>query len=416
MLTRRRFIGGLGTAGAGVAATGMLSSPFRATAAARKASVELGNVKITDVKTAAIDIKYKTHLVKVTTDSVLYGLGEAFPKAEVAQDIATIKKSIIGEDPLQVEYLQQKLTADFMSRGARTGALSGAISGIEIALWDLAGKILNVPVYQLLGGGGYRDKLLIYHDSGSPKTTDPQAWVEEAHKSIEHGFRAIKFSFSRLSGDRWNRTIPLHDMVKWTRILEAVRSDLGPEFPLAVDLHWRYNTRDALRFTQMIEDVGLWFLEDPIPPENADAFARLTAASKVPILTGENLYAREGFRPFIEKQACDFIHPDPQKCGGLLETKKIADWADLYYISMLCHNGCTPVGTIASGHACMNIKSFVALESDNVDVPHWEDIIQRDGPIFTDGYLKLSKKPGLGIELNEDVCRAHLAEGSGFFE
>ena len=416
MLTRRQFIGGIGAAGTGVATTGMLLSPFPASAAAHAAGAKLGTVKITDVKTAAIEIKYKTHLVKVTTDSGLYGLGEAFPKAEVAQDIATIKRKIIGKDPLQVEYLQQKLTAEFMSRGARTGALSGAISGIEIALWDLAGKILKVPVYQLLGGGGYRDKLLVYHDAGSPKTTAPQAWVEEAHRSIEHGFRAIIFSFGRLSGDRWNRTIPLQDMILWTRILEAVRSDLGPDFPIGVDLHWRYNTRDSLHFTQMVEDLSLWFLEDPMPPENADAYARLTAASKVPILTGENLYAREGFRHFIEKQACDFIHPDAQKCGGLLETKKIADWAELYYINMLCHNGCTPVGTIASGHACMNIKSFVALESDSVDVPHWKDIIQRDGPIFSDGYLRLSKKPGLGVELNEDVCRAHLVEGTTFFE
>ncbi len=96
--------------------------------------------------------------------------------------------------------------------------------------------------------------------------------------------------------------------------------------------------------------------------------------------------------------------------------KKIADWADVYYMSMLCHNGSTPVGTIASGHACANIKSFIALESDSVDVPHWQDIIVRDGPIFNDGYLELSDKPGLGIELNEDVCRANLAQGSGFFE
>ena len=414
MLTRRNFFGA-----AGLATAGALSYSGQILKAMPSASGSFGNVKVRDVKTAAIDVGYKTHLVKVTTDSGLYGLGEAFPKAEVAEDIKTIKEEIIGRDPLAVEYLQHRLTTKFMSRGGRTGALSGAISGIEIALWDLAGKILNVPVYRLLGGGGYRDKILLYHDCGSPKGyDDPQAWVEEAHKSIAHGFRAIKFSFSRLSGDKWNRTIPLGDMVKWARILEAVRADLGPDFPIALDFHWRYNTRDSMRFTQMIEDVGLWFLEDPMPPENADAFARLTAASKVPILTGENLYGREGFRPFIEKQACDYIHPDPQKCGGLLETKKIADWAELYYINMLCHNGSTPVGTIANGHACMNIKSFVALESDSVDTPHWKKIVQRDAPIFDDGYLKLSDNPGLDITLDEDVCRAHLADPdvSGFFE
>jgi L-alanine-DL-glutamate epimerase-like enolase superfamily enzyme len=380
------------------------------------AVTEVGKVKIQDVKTAAIKIKkYKTHLVKITTNAGLYGLGEAYPKAEVEDDIHLAKKEIISEDPLRVEYLHQKMTEELVSRGSRSGALCGAIAGIETALWDLAGKILNIPVYILLGGG-YRDKLLLYHDSESPKSNDPKAWVDEALKSRDHGFQAIKLSLRHITGEEWNRTLSTADMKIWVKILEAVRLSLGPDFPLAVDLHWRYNTRESLSFTRMIEHLNMWFLEDPMPPENADAFVRLTAASNVPILTGENLFSRQGFRPFIEKQACDLIHPDAQKCGGLLETKKIADWADLYYIGMLCHNGCSPVGTIASGHACKAIKSFQALESDSVEVPYWQDLIKRDGPIFKDGYLEIPDKPGLGIELNEDVCRAHLSEGAGFFE
>jgi len=411
MLNRRSFLGM-----AGVATAGVLSSSSQLLRAMPQATTELGKVKIKDVKTAAIKIKkYKTHLVKITTDSGLYGLGEAFPKAEIAADIQDAKKQIIGEDPLQVEYLHQKMTEKLISRGSRTGSLCGAIAGIETALWDLAGKILNVPVYVLLGGA-YRDKILVYHDTDSPKSNDPAPWVEEAERSRDYGFKAMKFSLRHISGEQWNRSLSLNDMRIWVRILEATRKELGDNFPLGVDLHWRYNTRGALRFLQMVEHLNLWFVEDPMPPENANAFARLTAASNVPIATGENLYSRQGFRPFIEKQACDIIQPDPQKCGGLLETKKIADWADMYYMTMLCHNGCTPVGTIASGHACKAIKSFFALESDSMEVPYWQDIIQRDGPVYKDGYLEIPKKPGLGIELNEDVCRKHLAEGSGFFE
>ena len=202
----------------------------------------------------------------------------------------------------------------------------------------------------------------------------------------------------------------------WVKILDAIRAELGPDFPLAVDLHWRYNTRDALQFIQMTEHLNLWFIEDPIPPENADAMARITAATKVPICTGENLYTRHTWRPFIEKQACDIIQPDVQKCGGLLETKRIADWADLYYMPMVCHNLCSPVGTIASGHVCAAIRSFIALESDSVELPYWQDIIQHDGTIYKDGYLELPNKAGFGIELNGKVCRRYLAEGSGFFE
>ncbi|MFC2136110.1 mandelate racemase/muconate lactonizing enzyme family protein [Bacteroidota bacterium] len=411
MISRRTFINT-----AGLTAAGLITKPTQILKAKPNAVTEIGKVKITDVKTAAIKIKkYKTHLIKIETDSGFFGLGEAYPKAEIADDIQDVKRKIIGKDPLFVETLHQHLTEEFISRGSRTGSLCGAISGIEIALWDLAGKILNVPVYVLLGGK-YRDKLLIYHDADSPKGYDSNAWVDSIQKSVDHGFKAIKLSLPRYDGEEWNRTIPTANLNKWVKILEAVRSSLDPEIKIAVDLHWKYNTRDSLKFTRMMEHLDIWFLEDPMPPENADAFARLTSQSKTPIATGENLFSREGFRPFIEKQACDFIHPDAQKCGGLLEMKKIADWADLYYMNMLCHNGCSPVGTTASGHACMAIKSFIALESDGVTIPYWQDIIKREGPFYKNGYLEVPNKPGIGVELNEDVCKAHLADDRGFFE
>jgi len=379
MLTRRTFLSAVG----GLAATGFLAQRSGLLLAMPRASTELGKVKIRDVKTASVKLTYyAAHLVKVTTDSGLYGLGEAYNRAGIVSHIHAIKRQIIGEDPLQVDYLYQKMSDAGVGQGSRAGSLSGAIAGIESALWDLAGKILNVPVYVLLGGK-FRDKVLIYHDTGSPNTIDPKPWVEEAKRSRSLGFKAMKFDLNRFRGERWNRTLSSVDMKAWVNILEAIRKELGHDFPLGVDLHWGYNTREALRFLQMVEHLNLWFLEDPIPPENADALARLTAASKVPIATGENLFTRQSFRPFIEKQACDIIQPDPQKCGGLLETKKIADWADLYYMNMLCHNMCTPVGTMASAHACMAIRSFMALESDSVELPHWQDIIERDGP-FTE--------------------------------
>jgi L-alanine-DL-glutamate epimerase-like enolase superfamily enzyme len=382
--------------------------------AAPTAATELGKVKITDVKTASLNLRYPIHLVKVTTDSGLCGIGEAYNRAGVISHIEAIKRQLIGKDPLQVDYLYQRMCEAGVGQGSRAGSLSGAISGMETALWDLAGKILNVPVYTLLGGK-FRDKVLIYHDTGSPNTIDPKPWVEEMVRSREIGFRAIKVDLNRFRGESWNRALSSEDAKAWVKILEAIRDELGPDFPLGVDLHWRFNTRDSMRFVQMVEHLNLWFLEDPMPPENAEAFARLTAASKVPIATGENLYTRQSFRPFIEKQACDIIQPDAQKCGGLLEMKKIADWADLYYLSMLCHNMCSPVGSIASGHACMAIRSFLALESDSVEIPYWADIIQHDGPIYRDGYLEVANKAGLGIELNDEVCRRHLIEGTGFF-
>jgi len=411
MLTRRKLLSAAG----GLAAAGCLLNRPRILDAAPQAATEFGRVKIVDVKTASVRIRYPAHLVKVVTDSGLYGIGEAYNRAGIVDHIESIRGRVIGEDPLQVDYLYQKMCEAGVGEGSRAGSLSGAISGIETALWDLAGKLLNVPTYVLLGGK-FRDKILIYHDTGSPNTIDPKPWVDEMARSREIGFRAIKVDLNPFHGERWNRALSSEDMKAWIHILEAIRAELGPDLPLGVDLHWKFNTRDAMRFVQAAEHLNLWFLEDPMPPENADAFARLTAASKVPIATGENLFTRQSFRPFIEKQACDIIQPDAQKCGGLLEMKKIADWADLYYLNMLCHNMCTPVGTIASAHACAAIRSFIALESDSVELPHWQDIILRDGPIYKDGYYELPNRPGLGIELNEDVCRRHLVDGSGFFE
>ena len=138
-------------------------------------------------------------------------------------------------------------------------------------------------------------------------------------------------------------------------------------------------------------------------------------ATNIPIVTGENLFTRSTWKPFIEKQACDAIQPDPQKCGGLLETKWIAEWAAMYSMPLFVHNLCTPVGTLASAHLCAAQQSFVSLESDSVEIPHWQNVVQHDGSFYNEGYLELNDKPGFGFELNEDVCRKHLIEDHGFF-
>ena len=413
MLRRRDLFA---AAAGGAAAITFLPELSRVVEAVAGAESEFGKVKIRDVKTASVRLSYDIHLVKITTDAGLYGIGEAYRGAGTIDWIEDMKGHVIGKDPLQVDVLWHRMMDAGSGADARSGTLTGAIAGIESALWDLAGKILNVPVYVLLGGK-FRDKLLIYHDTGSPNTEDTGPWAEEARRSRdEYGFKAMKFDLYPSRGDRWNRTLSSEDMRIWVKILEAIRGELGMDFPLAVDLHWKYNTRDALRFTQMTEHLNLWFMEDPLPPENAEALRRITDATKVPICTGENLYTRHTWRPFIEGQACDIIQPDMQKCGGLMETKRIADWADLYYMPMACHNLCSPVGTMASGHACAAIRSFITLESDSVELPYWQDIVQHDGSFYKDGYLEIPNKPGFGIELNEDVCRAHLGEGSTFFE
>ena len=235
-------------------------------------------------------------------------------------------------------------------------------------------------------------------------------------RSLDWGFKAMKFDLNPWRGDSWNRSLEAADIRDWIRILEAIKAELGPDIPFGVDFHWKFNPQDILKFLKEVEDLGLWFVEDPIPTHNADAMKKVTDSTTVPIVTGENLFTRHTFRPFIEKQAVDAIQIDTQKAGGLMETKWIADWANLYNIPMFVHNLCTPVGTMASGHACAAIQSCISLESDSVELPHWQHLVVSDGEFYKEGYLEIPDKPGLGIELDEDVVREHLIGGSGYFE
>ena len=418
-LNRRKFI----TMAGGASALGIAAPLSGGIMAAPGAKSNVGKVKITDIKTATVDIKYPAHLVKIETDSGLFGLGESVPRKDqrngenrdMTGNIRNLKKYLVGEDPLQYAVLYETMMRGDIRLGSWAGTVPGLISGVETALLDLVGKMLEVPVYTLLGGK-FRDKILIYHDTGAPKTADPQAWVDEARRSVEYGFKAHKFDLNPWRGDRWNRSLLDADIRDYVKILEAIREELGPDAPLGVDLHWKYNPQDALKFLKEVEDMGLWFVEDPIPTHNADALKKVTDSTSVPIVTGENLFTRHTFRPFIEKQAVDAIQIDTQKAGGLMETKWIADWANLYNIPMYVHNLCTPVGTMASGHACAAIQSCISLESDSVELPYWQNLVINDGSFYKDGYLEIPDKPGLGIELNEDVVREHLVEGSGYFE
>jgi L-alanine-DL-glutamate epimerase-like enolase superfamily enzyme len=245
------------------------------------AESQLGKVRIRDVQTATIMMRYPAHLVKVTTDSGLAGIGEEHSSsAGIVDQIQHLKRYVIGEDPLQAEYLWTKMMEATSGHGSIAGSTVSSISGIETALWDLAGEILNVPVYTLLGGK-YRDRLYVYHDTGSPRTADPKPWVEEALRSKEYGFKAMKFDLDwesrgqAIAGKEpfqyrreiWNRTISAEEQRQWVRILEEILKALGPGYDVGVDCHWNYNTRDALRFAQAIEPLNVWFLEDPTARE-----------------------------------------------------------------------------------------------------------------------------------------------------
>ena len=197
-------------------------------------------------------------------------------------------------------------------------------------------------------------------------------------------------------------------------VVAAVREAVGRDVMVAMDCHWKFAVGDAIKLAQAVEPYDLLWLEDPVPPENIDAQAKVTAATRTPICTGENLYRKHGFRELIEKQAAEIIAPDIPKMGGLLEAKKVADHADTYYIPVAPHNVASPVGTVAAAHVCAAMSNFLVIEFHAHDVPWWADLVDGEPPI-KDGFIHLTEAPGHGLTLNEDVARAHLKPGSSFF-
>jgi L-alanine-DL-glutamate epimerase-like enolase superfamily enzyme len=388
-------------------------------------------MKITDVRAASIRANFEWVLVRVTTDDRIVGLGEAYWGAGVEDIVGRLKGLLVGEDPHNVDWLYQKMIRGMSGAGSTGGATVAAISGVEIALWDVVGQALGTPVYNLLGGR-YRDKITVYADCGHGEAPTPAAWAERARRAVERGFRAIKFDIDNVDPARFapphhvgvgrkgwlqgqQQPISNQEMDHILALVASVREAIGPHIDLALDCHWNYNTRDVITLARQLEPFRLMWLEDPTPPDNVEALKRVTDASPVPICTGENHYTRHGLRPLITAQAADILQPDIPKMGGLLEAKKVADLADLYYMPVAAHNVCSPVGTLAACHACAGMRNFTVLEFHGQDVPWWGDLVE-GGPLIVDGAIALPSAPGLGVTLNEDVARAHLAEGSRFFE
>ena len=200
-------------------------------------------------------------------------------------------------------------------------------------------------------------------------------------------------------------------------LVAAIRKALGKDVDLAIDCHWNYGVNDAIRLARACEPYELIWLEDPVPPENNDAIARVTAATTTPIATGEHHYQRHHFRELLERKAADLLAPDFQKVGGLLEGRRIADMAEVHYTQLAPHNISGPIGTMASAHLCAAIPNFLALEWHAASVPFFDELIKgRRGPLLEKGYIRMPEKPGLGIELDEGVAYRYRKRTEAFFD
>ena len=200
-------------------------------------------------------------------------------------------------------------------------------------------------------------------------------------------------------------------------VSHAAYEALPDHAELCLDLHWCYQTADALRVARRLEDIDILWLEDPTPPEDLEALKYVTDHTSVPIACGENHWMSHGLRPMIERRAADIITPDIPRFGGIQEARKVAELCEQHYLGFAPHNICTPVGTVASAHVCANAPNFLALEHHGLDCPWWDDIaVDWGGPVVDGGHITLPDRPGIGVELNEELLRAHLAEGETWWD
>jgi gluconate/galactonate dehydratase len=381
---------------------------------------ERGNdrdVEITDVQTTMIDGNFPWTLVRVYTDAGIVGTGEAYWGAGAPELIERMAPFLRGENPLDIDRLTEHLVQKMSGEGSIGGVTVTAISGIEIALHDLAGKILDVPAYQLLGGK-YRDQVRVYCDCHTEEEADPVACADEAERVVEElGYDALKFDLDVPSGhekDRANRHLRGPEIEHKASIVEAITERVGSRADVAFDCHWTFSGGSGKRLAQRLEEYDIWWLEDPVPPENHDVQREVTQSTSTPITAGENVYRKHGQRRLIEEQAVDIVAPDMPKVGGMRETRKIADLADMYYIPVAMHNVSSPVATMASAHVGAAISNSLAVEYHSYELDWWADLVEED--VIESGYIEIPEEPGLGVTLDMDVVEEQMVEGEELFD
>ncbi|WP_418283106.1 mandelate racemase/muconate lactonizing enzyme family protein [Halorubrum sp. DTA98] len=394
---------------------------------------EARDVEITDIRTCVVDGNFEWNLIEIETDAGVTGIGEAYRGGGVPEIVEYTKRFLIGENPLDVQRLFRRITQEMSGHGGTTGKVVTAASGIEIALWDAAGKILDVPVYQLLGGK-FRDEVRIYCDchAGEAYAVDdgfteyadaeaysPEAYAREARRVVDMGFTALKFDLDMEMDnepDPYNGRLSNAAIGHKRDVVEAVREEIGYDIDLAFDCHWDYTVESATRLATELEEFDLMWLEDAVPPENMDAQKEVTKGTRTPIATGENRFRVHELSELLYDHGVDVITPDPTTVGGLGETMRIADRAEENYIPLSPHNVCSPVGTMACVHLGAAMPNFDLLEYHALEVDWWDDLIRRDEPLIRDGYIEVPEAPGIGIELDRDVVAEHTLEGTTGFD
>ncbi|MBZ5620658.1 MAG: mandelate racemase/muconate lactonizing enzyme family protein [Acidobacteriia bacterium] len=381
------------------------------------AASSVNRVKITNIRAMAIKNISGNCLIRIDTDSGLTGYGEAGVTGPMARArIETMKNLLIGKDPLAIEVHFHNMTSLMHTYMAHIPT----ISGIDIALWDLAGKIIGAPVTTLLGGP-FRESIPMYSHGLGLNMLDKAScrdWAQRI-KTMPEGFTAFKNGIDTVLGvpaARFAATLTTQQLRDVARAYGNCREAVGEDIDIAVHCHNELDTPSAIAVAKSVEAMNPLFIEDALNPPFSEAWMALRRSTRVPLLTGEKLEMVRGFKPFVDNQAVDIIHPDLAFAGGFTGVKKIADYAALFRTPVALHNVGSLVLTYANAHFGASIQNFYRSESQLGRTGHYiEGMAAGSPPEVRKGLLKVPTGPGLGLEINPDFLKQNLAAGEEYW-
>ncbi len=422
--SRREFFRKAITAGAAFAPlSATFGKPYEDAIDKTPRSSAPADLKIESVKCGFIRNGHAL-FVKIHTNQGIWGCGEAADAVPGTYHLVKMfEQRLKGKNPLNVHRLFEDIRRSGFFEGAQSGMYIAVLSAIDTALWDLAGKALGVPVYQLLGGK-FRDKIRVYCDTAlyQHRQPTPQDFAKSALEAKKMGFNAIKFDLDQFNDpakyDRYNWTASPGELQRMVDQVTAAREAVGPTVDICCDMHGRYDAPTGQKVAKLLEPLNLMWLEEPIPAENVEAYKVISDSTSTPICTGENIYLAHGFRRLLEMGAVDIIMPDLQKAGGLGEGQRIANLSNLYYVPFAPHMVASFLGAMASAHVCASVPNFMILEWQIYfhTNPMFKEIVTYDQPQVENSFITLSEKPGIGVDINEEGMKKYATPGMPFFE
>lgn len=379
------------------------------------------DLKITDVKCAFIG---GSLFVKIFSNQEIYGCGEGVDAiGGTYYLVENMKRRLVGQSPFNIHKIFEEFRRGAHFGGGQSGMFVAVLSAIETALWDLTGKALNMPIYQLMGGK-FRDKVRVYCDTALYRVRfpSPADFATAAKDAVKNwGFNALKFDIDYASDpdkyDRYNWTASPGELIRMYNQLAAVREAVGPKVDLCVDMHGRYDFVTAQAIAKKVEPLNLTWLEEPVPAENYAAFKEISAETNTPIAAGENVYLGYGFKQLMDN-GVDIIMPDLQKCGGLGEGQRIANLANMYYKPFSPHMVASLLGAMACAHVCVAVPNFHLMEWQSyfhTNKMYREIVIFDEENWVKDSFIKVSEKPGIGVDLNIEAMKKYATPNVPFF-